>query len=137
MESGRTAEGLHMAKILVIDDDLDFLNAVRIVLEKDGHTILHSANGKAGFQKAKQESPDLVILDVMMDSILDGVSASRMLHEDQGTAKIPIIMVTSISSTSYAELFPTDEYLHVSAFMSKPIRPADLARQVSRMLPKK
>lgn len=125
-----------MSKILVIDDDPDFVNAARIVLEKEGHAIVRAANGHEGFQKAKEESPDLVILDVMMDSILDGVSTSRMLHDDASTAKIPIIMVTSISSTGYAELFPTDEYLHVSTFLSKPIRPADLARQVSRLLPK-
>ena len=126
-----------MAKILVIDDDPDFVKATRIVLEKEGHVVLHAVNGRAGFEQAKAESPNLVILDVMMDSILDGVSASRMLHEDAATAKIPIIMVTSISSTSYAELFPTDEYLHVSTFMSKPIRPADLAKQADRLLPKK
>ena len=125
-----------MAKILVIDDDPDFVNAARIVLEKDGHAIIRAVNGREGFLKAKEESPDLVILDVMMDSILDGVSASRMLHDDPSTAKIPIIMVSSISSTSYAELFPTDEYLHVRTFLSKPIRPADLAKQVSRLLPK-
>jgi CheY-like chemotaxis protein len=125
-----------MAKILVIDDDPDFVNATRIVLEKDGHTITHAKNGSEGFRQAKEVVPDLVILDVMMDSILDGVSASRRLHEDSTTAKIPIIMVTSISSTSYAELFPTDEYLHVRTFMSKPIRPADLARQVNKVLHK-
>jgi CheY-like chemotaxis protein len=125
-----------MAKILVIDDDPDFVNAARIVLEKEGHAIIRAANGREGFQKAKEESPDLVILDVMMDSVLDGVSASRMLNDDPSTAKIPIIMVTSISSTSYAELFPTDEYLHVRTFLSKPIRPADLAKQVNRLLPK-
>jgi len=125
-----------MAKILVIDDDPDFVNAVRIVLEKDNHVIIHAANGRAGFLKAKEESPELVLLDVMMDSILDGVSASRMMHDDPSTAKIPIIMVTSISSTSYAEFFPTDEYLHVSTFLSKPIRPADLAKQVNSLLPK-
>ena len=125
-----------MAKILVIDDDPDFVNAARIVLEKEGHVVVRAVNGREGYQQAKAESPDLVILDVMMDSILDGVSASRMLHDDPVTAKIPIVMVTSISSTSYAEFFPTDEYLHVRAFMSKPIRPADLAKQVNRILPK-
>ena len=126
-----------MAKILVIDDDPDFVNAARMVLENDGHIITHAINGREGFQKAKEEQPDLVILDVMMDSILDGVSTSRKLHEDSYTANIPIIMVTSISSTSYAELFPTDEYLHVRTFMSKPIRPADLARQVNTVLHKR
>ena len=125
-----------MAKILVIDDDPDFVNATRMVLEKEGHTIIRAANGNQGFQMAKQEMPDLVILDVMMDSVLDGLSTSRKMSEDASTANTPIIMATSIASTSFAEYFPTDEYLHVRAFLSKPVRPADLVRQVKRFLPK-
>ncbi len=125
-----------MAKILVIDDDPDFVNAVRMVLEKEGHTVLHAPNGGKGFQSAREDCPDLVILDVIMDSVLDGILASRRMHEDVATAKIPIIMVTSIASTSYADYFPTDEYLHVAAFMSKPVSPAALVKQVNRLLPK-
>lgn len=125
-----------MAKILVIDDDPDFVNAVRIVLEKEGHTVLDAANGKEGVQRAREDLPALVILDVIMDSILDGLSASRALSEEAATASIPILMVTSIASTSYADYFPTDEYLHVRAFMSKPVGPADLVKQVNRLLPK-
>jgi len=125
-----------MAKILVIDDDPDFVNAVRIVLEKEGHTILHASNGEKGVQRAREDNPALVILDVIMDSVLDGLSASRALSEDATTARIPIIMITSIASTSYADYFPTDEYLHVRAFMSKPVSPADLIKQVNRLLPK-
>jgi CheY-like chemotaxis protein len=126
-----------MAKILVIDDDPDFVYAVRMVLEKEGHTVLHAPNGGKGFQRAREDCPDLVILDVMMDSVLDGISASRKMSDDAETAKIPIIMVTSIASTSYADYFPTDEYLHVQAFMSKPVSPAVLVKQVNRLLPKK
>jgi len=124
-----------MAKILVVDDDQDFVNAVRMVLEKEGHAVVSAANGSAGYQRAKEERPDLVILDVMMDSVLDGVSTSRQMYEDTTTANIPIVMVTSITSTSYVEFFPTDEYLHIRAFMSKPISPADLIKQVNKLLP--
>jgi CheY-like chemotaxis protein len=125
-----------MAKIPVIDDDSDFANATRMVLEKEGHTFIRAASGKEGFQRAKEELPDLIILDVMMDSILDGLSTSRNMAQDPNTTDIPIIMATSIASTSYAEYFPTDEYIHVRAFLSKPVRPADLVRQVNRFLPK-
>lgn len=125
-----------MAKILVIDDDSDFVNAARIVLEKEGHSVIWATCGSEGFRRAKEESPDLVFLDVMMDSILDGLSTSRKMYEDASTAGIPIIMVTSISSTSFAEFFPTDEDIHVRAFMSKPISPADMVKQLNRFLPK-
>jgi CheY-like chemotaxis protein len=125
-----------MVKILVIDDDPDFVDAVRMVLEKEGHSVLHAPSGTKGFQRAREDRPDLVILDVMMDSVLDGISASRRMNEDAATSKIPIIMVTSIASTSFADYFPTDEYLHVQAFMSKPISPEMLVKQVNRLLPK-
>jgi CheY-like chemotaxis protein len=125
-----------MTKILVVDDDSDFQNATRIVLEKEGHTIIAAKNGDEGYQRAQKDHPDLVILDVMMDSVLDGVSMSQQMHDDDSTREIPILMVTSIANTDYAELFPTDEYIHIRGFMSKPIVPAKLIKQVNKLLPK-
>jgi CheY-like chemotaxis protein len=125
-----------MAKILVVDDDPDFLNATRIVLEKEGHTFISAKSGDEGYKRTKEEHPDLVILDVMMDSVLDGVSMSRQVHEDEAVQDIPILMVTSIANTDYAELFPTDEYINIQAFMSKPIDPAKLIKQVNKLLSK-
>jgi CheY-like chemotaxis protein len=123
-----------MAKILIVDDDPDFLNATQIVLEKEGHQILCAKSGKEGFQVAKSDQPDIIILDVMMDSVLDGVSMSQQIHDDDSTKDIPIVMVTSIANTDYAELFPTDEYIHIRAFMSKPIDPKKLIKQVNKLL---
>jgi len=123
-----------MAKILIVDDDPDFQNATRIVLEKEGHTTISAKSGDEGYQRAKADHPDLIILDVMMDSVLDGVSMSQRIYEDEAVQNIPILMVTSIANTDYAELFPTDEYIHIRAFMSKPINPAKLIKQVNKLL---
>jgi CheY-like chemotaxis protein len=123
-----------MAKILIVDDDPDFQNATRIVLEKEGHTTLSATSGSTGFQCAKDNQPDLIILDVMMDSVLDGLTMSRQMYEETGMRDIPIIMVTSIANTDYAELFPTDEYIHIRAFMSKPLDPAKLIKKVNKLL---
>ena len=123
-----------MSTILIIDDDPDFVNATRIVLEKEGYKVERASGGKEGFQKARKSRPDLVILDVMMDSVLDGVSVSRKMNEDDATRDIPIVMVTSIANTDYAELFPTDEYIHIDAFLSKPIDPEKLIKKISRIL---
>ncbi len=125
-----------MAKILIVDDDPDFQDATRMVLEKEGHTIISAMSGDSGYETAKAEKPDLVILDVIMDSVLDGVSMSQKMHDDPETHDIPILMVTSIANTDYAELFPTDEYIHIRAFMSKPIQPAGLLKQVNKLLSK-
>ena len=123
-----------MSTILIIDDDPDFVNATRIVLEKEGYKVERAAGGKEGFQVARKSSPDLVILDVMMDSVLDGVSVSRKMNEDDATRDIPIVMVTSIANTDYADLFPTDEYIHIDAFLSKPIDPEKLIKKIQRIL---
>ena len=123
-----------MAKILVVDDDPDFQNATRIVLEKEGHSVISAKSGNEGYQHAKEESPDLIVLDVMMDSVLDGLSMSQRMHDDASVRDIPIIMVTSIANTDYAELFPTDEYIHIQAFLSKPISPSDLIKQINKLL---
>lgn len=123
-----------MAKILVVDDDPDFVEATRIILEKAGHTTIEASSGNEGYQKMKSEKPDLVILDVIMDTVLDGLTITQRIHEDQEIKDIPIIMVTSIANTDYAALFPTDEYIHINAFMSKPVEPADLLRQINKLL---
>jgi CheY-like chemotaxis protein len=125
-----------MAKILVVDDDPDFVSATKMILEKENHEVIAAASGDSGFQRARDDNPDLVILDVIMDTVLDGLSVSQRMHDDGSLNKIPIIMVTSIANTDYAELFPTDEYIHINAFLSKPISANELIRQVNKYLPK-
>jgi CheY-like chemotaxis protein len=123
-----------VSKILVIDDDPDFVEVTRIVLEAEGHQVIAASSGDEGFQRTVDEQPDLVILDVIMDTVLDGLSTSHRMHDDPVIRHVPVIMVTSIASTDYASLFPTDEYVHVSSFMSKPITPKGLLREVNRAL---
>jgi CheY-like chemotaxis protein len=125
-----------MAKILIVDDDPDFVSATKIVLEKNNHEVIAAASGDSGYQRASNDKPDLVILDVIMDTVLDGLSVSQRMHDDPALREIPIIMVTSIANTDYAELFPTDEYIHINAFLSKPISADELLRQVNKYLPK-
>jgi CheY-like chemotaxis protein len=125
-----------MARVLIVDDDPDFQIATRMVLEKEGHSVISASSGNEGYMVAKAEKPDLIVLDVIMDSVLDGVSMSQQMHDDPETHDIPILMVTSIANTDYAELFPTDEYMHIRGFMSKPIQPAGLIKQVNKLLAK-
>jgi CheY-like chemotaxis protein len=126
-----------MAKILIVDDDPDFTETTRIVLESVGHTVISATCGDKGFASAKEEKPDLIVLDVIMDSVLDGVSMSQNMYDDPQMRSTPIIMVTSIANTDYAELFPTDDYIHIQAFLTKPVTPASLLKQVDKLLSKK
>jgi CheY-like chemotaxis protein len=123
-----------MAKILIVDDDPDFVEATRIILEQHGHDTASAASGDEGLQAVRDIKPDLVILDVIMSTILDGLNVSQQLQEDPELKDTPIIMVTSIANTDYAALFPTDEYVHISAFMTKPISPDQLMAQVNKLL---
>lgn len=59
------------------------------------------------------------------------------MHDDLEMRDIPIIMATSIANTDYADLFPTDEFIHIRAFMTKPVAPANLIKQVDKLLTKK
>lgn len=125
-----------MAKILIVDDDPDFQLATRLILERAGHQVISATSGDTGYARAKAERPDLLILDVIMDSVLDGLSASDRMNDDLELRDTPIIMVTSIANTDYAALFPTDDAIHINAFLSKPISADALIRQVNRLLPK-
>ncbi len=123
-----------MAKILIIDDDPDFVETTRIVLEQAGHETESAASGDEGVEMVGAYKPDLIVLDVIMSTILDGLNVSQQLQDDPEHKDIPIIMVTSIANTDYAALFPTDEYVHINAFMTKPISPDQLTGQVDKLL---
>ena len=126
-----------MAKILIVDDDPDFVQVTRIILEKNNHKVLSASNGDAGYQRAKEDHPDLLVLDIMMDSVLDGLYLSERMHADSELRNVPIIMVTSIANVEYAELFPTDETIHINAFLSKPFSSDELMQQVKKHLTKR
>ena len=123
-----------MARILVVDDDPDFVEAMRLTLEPHGYQVSSAADGDEGLAKVRSEVPDLVILDVIMASVLDGLQMSQQMQENPEHKRIPILMVTSIANTDYAALFPTDEYVHIDGFLSKPVPPDVLLKRVSELL---
>ena len=105
-----------------------------MVLESAGYEVISAADGDEGLQKARNDKPDLVILDVIMKTVLDGLHMSQEMAEDPEQAATPILMVTSIANSDYAALFPTDEYVHIDGFVSKPIAPEDLLERVGGLL---
>jgi CheY-like chemotaxis protein len=124
------------AKILVVDDDPDFVEVMRLTLEPTGYDVVSAASGDEGLARVKSEKPDLVILDVIMSSVLDGLQMSRRMQENPEHKRIPILMVTSIANTDYAALFPTDEYISIDGFLSKPVAPDLLLQRVAELLRK-
>ncbi|MCR4405380.1 MAG: response regulator [Anaerolineae bacterium] len=123
-----------MPKILVVDDDPDFVESTRLMLEPHGYEVISAANGDEGLLKVEKEKPDLVILDVIMSTVLDGLSMSQQMRDVPEYKKVPILMVTSIANTDYAALFPTDEYINIHGFLTKPITSEQLLSHVKKLI---
>ena len=120
--------------ILLIDDDPDFRLVHRLVLESAGYAVDEAANGVEGLAKMQANKPDLILMDVMMTSPLEGYYTTQQISDDPGLSRIPILMVSAIASTQYAQAFPTDQYLDIREFISKPIEPNKLLAKVKRYL---
>lgn len=123
-----------MAKVLVVDDDPDFVRVTRKVLEKAGYEVLAAASGAKALQAMRQSSPDLVLLDIMMSYILDGLDVSREMAEDPELKDIPVIMVTSLTGVKGSGVFPSDEYVPVDEWLAKPVAPEALLERVAGAL---
>ena len=122
------------ATILVVDDDPDFAQIVTRILRANGYRVRTAASGAAAWREMQAERPDLVLLDVMMTTVLDGLGVSQRMREDPALRDVPIVMVSSIADTEYASVFPTDQYVHMDAWISKPVDPQSLLRMVRQHL---
>lgn len=131
-----------MARILIIDDDPDMVLAAQMTLEATGYEIFTAANGTEGLEKVKEIKPDLIVLDVMMDSTTEGFQVSLELRssapdsEFKDYREIPIIMLTAIHTTTPLRFGPEEDYLPVDVFLDKPLDPDVLAAKVEELLPK-
>jgi len=123
-----------MARILVVDDDPDFLMICRSILEAEGYEVLEASTGAEGIEKMRREKPDLVLLDVMMTTTLEGVDVSKEIESDPDLKNVPVVMISSIATTEYAADFPDDERIPIDAWISKPIQPEVLLGTVRRFV---
>ena len=129
-----------MAKILMIDDDPDIVLAVRLTLESAGHTVAEALNSTTGIQALKADRPELIILDVMMDTNTEGFQMAMKLRNPDPTSEfaayrdIPILMLTAVHSTTPLRFEPDIDDLPVELFVDKPIDPDDLIQKVAWVL---
>jgi two-component system alkaline phosphatase synthesis response regulator PhoP len=119
-------------KILIVDDEEDIIKMLKIRLEANNYEILSASDGQEGLNKARQERPDLIILDLMLPKI-DGHKVCRMLKFDENYKNIPIIMFT-------AKVDEKDRDISIQtkadAFISKPFEIKMLLDKVSELLNK-
>lgn len=120
-----------MAKIAIIDDDLDILDASGLVLRSKGHEVITATNPEDGFTLVKENNPELIILDVMMNEPDDGFFLAQKFRRNN--IDTPILMYTSVSKTIGMD-FGINEMVPVDDFVEKPISPAELVEKVDKLL---
>jgi two-component system sensor histidine kinase/response regulator len=123
-----------IGRVLVVDDDPDFVEYTRIVLESQGYEVRTAATTELALRMMREDKPDVALLDVMMSYVLDGLNLTRQMRDDPQLRDIPVIMISAIVSRDEAGVFPTDEYLAVDAFLTKPVNPDDLLKQVAKLI---
>jgi DNA-binding response OmpR family regulator len=127
-----------VTKILLVDDDPDFVEATKIVLESAPYQVEVAYDGTEALAKVQKEKPDLIILDIIMPE-QDGFKVCKALKEDPELAKIPIIMLTSLSERMGETVYSVSDGLMLEAedYIDKPVGPQELLGRVAKFLEKR
>lgn len=127
------------ARILLVDDDLDFIEMHKAVLVNHGYEVISATSAQEGLERVRTEMPDLIVLDLMMEKHDAGFSFSRQIKSDPLFKKIPILMVTSVAdATGYRFSMEKDGYwMKTDEFLDKPVDPSVLVDTVDKLLEKK
>ena len=119
-----------MAKLLLIDDEVQLLEMLQIRLEANGYEIVTANDGVEGIEKVKSENPDLIILDIMMPK-MDGYEACKILKSDPQYRKIPIIF---LSARAQEDNMKIGKEGGAEAFVKKPFETSDLLTKIKELL---
>jgi len=122
-------------KILLVDDDPDFVEAVKVIVESGGYEVRVAYDGQEGLEAIAEEKPDLIVLDVMMP-VMNGHEACAKLKNDPDTAEIPIILLTAVAERVTTSTYSHRDMLESEAedYMPKPVEPAELLELIKSWL---
>ena len=129
-----------MPKILIIDDDPDIGEAMKVVLESKNYEVTIARSGEEGLKKTRESKPNLIILDVMMESMDKGFDVARNLKKDERHKDIPILMLTAIKEKTglgFEKEAGDPDWLPVDGYCEKPLKPDELISKVEALLGKK
>jgi CheY-like chemotaxis protein/DNA-binding Lrp family transcriptional regulator len=121
-------------RILIVDDDPDFVEVTRLALVAEGFEVSSASSGEEALALMRVSKPDLVILDVMMHGILDGLLTAKEMRTDGDLQAVPILMVSSITDSAFAAFLPRQESLPANNFLVKPIDVPLLLAETKRLL---
>ena len=124
------------AKVLIVDDDPDFHEALKGILEVSGFQVVSALSKAEGMEKVRAEKPDVVILDVMMESLTAGFHFARELRQDPQLKRIPILSVSAVSEKTGFRFSPLvdQEFFPVDDFIEKPVRAKDLIARLNSLI---
>jgi len=122
-------------KILLVDDDPDFVEAVKVIVENGGYDVQVAYDGKEGLEAVEEEKPDLIVLDVMMP-VMNGHEACALLKSDKATEDIPIILLTAVADRVTTSTYTHRDMLESEAedYMPKPVEPDELLERIKSWL---
>jgi CheY-like chemotaxis protein len=124
-------------KVLIIDDDTDIVEAMKVILKGKAYEVASAFSGAEGIKKAKSEKPDLIILDVMMETIDKGFDVARKLKQEAQFKKVPILMLTAIAERtgfSFSAEAGDETWLPVDDYIEKPLKPQELLSKVKSFI---
>ena len=127
-------------KILVVDDDIDYVEATTLTLEANGYEVVAAYDGKEGLEKAKSELPQVILVDLMMNTINEGYDLVRDIRSDDTFKEVPLIMISAAHSVEVfqnANFAPDEVWFPIDIFMDKPINFEILLKHLDRLLKKK
>jgi CheY-like chemotaxis protein len=120
--------------VLIIDDDSDFVRAVQALLESSGYKVRSASGGRDGLQLAKTTQPDLILLDVMMSERTEGFFVLQEMRRVPALSNTPVIVLSSIySDEPVFRVSPEAGWLPANLFLAKPVEPARLLAEVTRL----
>jgi DNA-binding response OmpR family regulator len=121
-----------MAKILMVDDDQDFLEAAEAILSRKGHTVITANDPEEGEKKIKQENPDIILLDIMMVNPDDGIALAHKLRKQK--INIPIVMLSGVGKVTGYSYGKCDSVLPCDDFIEKPVSPEIFLDKIDKIL---
>ena len=123
-------------RILIIDDDAELVGVLKTVLESQGYEVEWALDSDEGIRKARGTRPDLVLLDMMMRTISEGVTVAQEIKNDPKLSGVPIIMMTAVSQVTGFSFSPEADrdYLPIDSLLEKPVDPQTLLREIKAAL---
>ena len=123
-------------KVLLVDDDVDFIDLNKAVLENQGFEVSMAFSGREAMDKVKFERPDLIVLDLMMEKHDSGFTLAKTIRADPLYKHIPVLMLTAVASeTGFDFSQEMDGYwMKTDDYASKPLLPDELLKKVNSLL---